>query len=54
MRDQIVLLMLKKDGSVKYLRSARHTKDYIGLYGLTDVESSLYLVNNLEFLDLLC
>ena len=50
-RDQVVLSALKKVDSVKYLKGAGHTEDYIGLYGLTGVESSLYLVDNSEFLD---
>lgn len=36
---------------MKYSRGAGHIEDYIGLYGLIGVESSLYLVDNLEFLD---
>lgn len=50
-RDLVVLSALKKVDSVKYLKGAGHTEDYIGLYGLTGVESSLYLVDNSEFLD---
>lgn len=50
-RDQVVLSALKKVDQVKYLKGAGHTEDYIGLYGLTGVESSLYLVDNSEFLD---
>lgn len=50
-RDQVVLSALKKVDSVKYLKGAGHTEDYIGLYDLTGVESSLYLVDNSEFLD---
>lgn len=40
-----------KVGFVKYSRGAGHIEDYIGLYGLIDVESSLYLVNKYEFFD---
>ena len=50
-RDQVVLSALKKVDSVKYKQGAGHTEDYLGLYGLTDVESGLYLMDNPEFLD---
>ena len=50
-RDQVVLSALKKVDSVKYKQGAGHTEDYLGLYGLTDVESGLYLRDNPEFLD---
>ena len=36
---------------MKCSRSERHTEDYIGLYDLIGVESSLYFVDIYEFLD---
>lgn len=40
-----------KVGFVKYSRGAGHTEDYIWLYGLIGVESSLYLADNYGFHD---
>lgn len=36
---------------MKYSRGAGHIEDYIGLYGLIGVESSLYFVDIYESLD---
>lgn len=36
---------------MKYSKGVGHTEDYIGLYGLIGVESSLYLIDIYEFLD---